>query len=228
LRRAAARFQDTSRAPHALADAVARWDGRGGIYMTVNPVVPDLLGRACNRVKEFAKLTTTDKQIVRRAWFLTDFDPVRDAGISATDTEVATALARRNEAVAFVRELGFPEPATAMSGNGGHAIWPVDLPNDEATLTLFRRCLAALNAKFGDAVVTVDETVVNAARIWKLYGSIAAKGDAIVHRPHRRAHLDAVPDSLGVLDRESLEALAAIAPPPCVVSAPSGRGAGGP
>ena len=106
------------------------------IYLVPNPVRPDLLARANNRLVERVRATTKDQDILRRAWFLTDFDPVRPAGIAATDAECQAALARRDEAVAFLRTLGFPDPILAMSGNGGHALWRVDLP---ATLRS-RRC----------------------------------------------------------------------------------------
>jgi hypothetical protein len=195
----------------ALVRAVTPWDGRATVYVTANPVRADLLARAHNRLREFAREATADRDVVRRAWFLTDFDPVRPAGISSTDGELAAAIARRNDAVAFLRELDFPEPAEAMSGNGAHAIWAIDLPNDDEATRLVERALKSLKARFTDDVVTVDEAVFNAARIWKLYGTVAVKGDATVDRPHRRAVLERVP-ALELLDRDRLRRLAALAP----------------
>jgi hypothetical protein len=197
----------------AAAAAVAPWDGVANIYVTANPVNSALLARAKNRLKPFAKTTTKDVDIVRRAWFLTDFDPERPAGISATDAELAQALRRRDEAVAFVRDLGFSSPVLTMSGNGGHADWIVDLPNTDDIRVLFEQALKALAAKFSDNAVKVDESVFNAARIWKVPGTIAVKGDATPERPHRRA----TPERLGPmtpLAREPLAALARLAPDP--------------
>jgi hypothetical protein len=212
----------------ALAQAVAEWDGRASIYVTANPVLPDLLARARNRLKGFARATTEDGQITRRRWLLVDLDPKRPAGISATAEELAAALERRNALVAFLTELGFPEPVVAMSGNGGHAIWPVDLPNDEGTTRLIEHALKALKAKFSDAVVDVDEAVYNGARIWKLYGSIAVKGDSTPERPHRRAQIERIPDTLVTLDRVLIEQLAAMAPAETTSSAGGGRAHRGP
>lgn len=211
----------------ALVEAVTPWDGKVNLYITANPVHPALLARATNRLRAFARETTADGNIVRRVWFLTDFDPVTPAsGISATDAEMHAACARRDDAVAFLRELGFPAPVEAMSGNGGHAIWAGDFPNDEATRQLFEQALKALGARFTDSAVRVDEAVFNAARVWKLYTTMACKGDATPDRPHRRAHLERVPAELVPLDRELLTALAAMAPaPPRTVSAPR-RGTG--
>ena len=204
------------------AQAVTRWDGIATIYATANPVNPTLLARADNRLKEYARITTSDADVLRRAWFPVDLDPVRPAGISATDAEVAAAITRRNELVAFLSNLDFPAPVLAMSGNGAHALWSIDLPNDEPTRFLCERALAALHARFSDEAVHVDETVFNAARIWKVYGTVAMKGDATADRPHRRATLDRVPEPLVELPREALERLAAMASRP--TSAAGGNG----
>ena len=52
---------------------------------------------------------------------------------------------------------------------------------------LIKRCLAALAKVFDDADVKIDQEVFNPARIWKLYGSLACKGDSTIERPHRMA-----------------------------------------
>ena len=84
--------------------------------------------------------------------------------------------------------------------------------------------MQALAARFSDAAVTVDQTVFNAARIWKVYGSLVVKGDHTPERPHRYAVLDDVPAPLVPLSREALATLAALAPPAHrTVSAPASR-----
>jgi hypothetical protein len=47
-----------------------------------------------------------------------------------------------------------------------------------------------------DDQVSVDTGVYNAARIWKLYGTIACKGDNTPERPHRPARFIEVPETL--------------------------------
>jgi hypothetical protein len=194
----------------ALVAAVAPWDGRASIYLTANPVQPVLLARARNRLKEFVTTTTADDAILRRAWFLLDVDPALPKGIASTDEEMLAALERRNEIVAFLRDLDFPDGLTAMSGNGGHAAWHVDLPNDDATKELFSSALKALASRFTDAVARVDEGIYNAARIWKLYGAVAVKGDPSPDRPHRRACLDALPSAMAPLPRDLIARVAAL------------------
>jgi hypothetical protein len=209
-----------------LEAALRKWDGRVNLYISANPVLPDLLARAHNRLKGWVKEATRDEEIRRRVWFLIDTDAVRSRGISSTADELAAALTRRNDVLSFCQALGFPAPFLGMSGNGGHAGWAVDLPNDVATRTLFEHALNVLHAYFSDNLVNLDDSIFNAARIWKVYGSLVVKGDALPERPHRRAVLEAVPTPLACLPRERLEALAALTPPVArTISAPS-RGPG--
>jgi hypothetical protein len=109
-------------------------------------------------------------------------------------------------------EQGWPLPVLADSGNGGHLLYRIDLSNDESSRDVLARCLAALALRFSDEAVSVDETVFNAARIWKLYGTRTCKGDPTPERPHRRAGLCEAPTRLEVVPRDLLENLAALAP----------------
>src|SRR5204863_9284891 len=98
----------------------------------------------------------------------------------------------------------------ADSGNGGALLYPVDLPNDDASRDLVERVLKALSERFNDDQVDVDTGVSNAARIWKLYGTLAGKGDSTAERPHRRAAILSVPTRTPV----PLDLLRAVARPP--------------
>ena len=77
-----------------------------------------------------------------------------------------------------------------MSGNGWHGLYRVDLPADS---DLPRRLVHALAALFDDETATVDRSVHNAARICRLPGTRACKGDASEARPHRLCTLARVP-----------------------------------
>jgi len=203
-------FDDVER----LCSEVVQWDGQKNIYVTLNPVSRDLLARAYNRLKPRAKVTTSDEEILSRRWFPFDTDPVRPRGISATEIELTEALRCRDGAVAFLcGEGGFPKPALAMSGNGGHALWAVELPSSPEITELYQRALGALAARFQDTTVIVDTGIFNAARIWKLYGTIACKGDAMHDRPHRQAVIERAPDVPVPVTLDQLRWLAAQAPP---------------
>ena len=185
-----------------------------GVYITLNPVCDDLLARAANRVVPYAKHTTSDADVARRRWLPIDFDPDRPAGISSSNEEHVAAIQRARTCQEFLVEEGFPEPIVADSGNGCHLLYRIDLPNDEESTNLVRRCLEAVALCFSDPAVDVDLKTFNASRIWKLYGTLAAKGDATPERPHRLARLLAVPARVEVVSLNLLEKLAAQAPNP--------------
>lgn len=204
-------YDDLSR----LAEDAAQWSGRApGVYVTLNPANPDLLARSANRVREWAKYATSDADIVQRHWLPIDLDAARPSGISSTDQEHEAALTRGRLIVSWLTERGFPTPIVGDSGNGGHLLYPIDLPNDDRSRVLTERCLKALALWFDDDVVKVDAGTFNAARIWKIYSTLAAKGDNLAERPHRLARLLEIPDSLEAVSVSLLEELAAMIPLP--------------
>jgi hypothetical protein len=201
----------------ALAQEAVTWSGKSdGVYITLNTITPDLLARYANRVEEGAEALTNDRHVIRRYWLPIDFDATRLAKISATDAEHEAALQRARTCRAWLHEQRWPEPLSADSGNGTHLLYRLDLPNDEASTRLVARTLQALALLFNDTHVTVDETTFNAARVWKLYGTLVCKGDHIPQRPYRVARLLDVPDALIVVTREHLAALAALVPEPSI------------
>src|SRR6516165_5529968 len=123
--------------PTAFLRDAPLWSGKApGVYATLNPCLPALLARSANRLKPYAQPTTTDKEIVWRRWFPLDFDPVRPADISSTDEEHAAALERIRACTQWLTERGWPDPVLADSGNGGHGLYAINLPNDDASKTL--------------------------------------------------------------------------------------------
>ncbi len=193
---------------------IAELDASGrapNIYVTLNPVRPDLLARSANRLKPKAAETTADADIVVRRWMLVDCDAVRPAGVSATDAELALAKAKADEVLAFLTARGWPEPVRVMSGNGHHLLYRVDLPADDGGL--IKAVLGTIAATFDGGGVTIDRSVHNAARITKVAGTMARKGDHLVgvagveDRPHRRSVLLSAPENAVVVPKETLEAL---------------------
>jgi hypothetical protein len=197
-----------------------------GVYVTLNEIDPALLARYADRVETWCKHTTTDKDVVRRRWLPLDFDPVRPSGISSTDAEHEAALERAGAVADWLAGQGWPEPVRGDSGNGAHLLYRIDLPNDEGAKGLVEGCLGALAARFTDGAVIVDPQTANAARIWKLYGTTACKGDPTEDRPHRTARLLRAPKAVEVVSVEQLEALAAQAPAPAGRAPGNSSGAG--
>ena len=184
------------------------------VYITMNPVPAAMLARANNVLKPYADLTTGDSDIVKRRWLLIDVDPVRPSGISSTDAEHEAAIALVRDIYTWLTERGVPAGAcvVADSGNGAHLLVRVELENSPEAKALVERVLAALAAQFDTPKLKVDRAVANAARITKLYGTLAAKGDSTIDRPHRMSRLLSVPDPLVVCPREAIERLADMAP----------------
>ena len=198
----------------ALIGSLSEIVSAKGIYITANPVKPELLARAKNRIKTAGRgELTSDHDITQRRLLLIDTDAQRPAGISSSDVEHDAAIERaKSIATELHYNYGWPDPITADSGNGGHLLYRIDLPIDDGGLV--EKCLKALAEKFSDDVVKVDTSVHNPARIWKLYGTLAAKGDNIPERPHRLSRVLSVPDVAGIVPRELLEALASESAPP--------------
>jgi len=177
-----------------LAQAAAQLDERraAGIYVTLNGVNPQLLARAHNRLDEHPKATTADRDIVRRLWLPFDFDPVRPAGISSSPDELEVAKQKALRTAEWLEEqLGNPPDIWAFSGNGYHLLFRIDMPSEERVTRGIKRVLEVTSALFSDEWVKVDRTVFNPARIWKLYGTTARKGDEVPEqgRLHRRARI---------------------------------------
>lgn len=178
-----------------------------GFYFVPNVVNPELIARAKNRIGPARKnCTTSDSDIIRRRWLLVDLDPIRPTGISATDAEHEAALQRARDVFKYLRDLGWPNPIVADSGNGAHLLYFVDLPADDGGI--IQRCLESLAGKFDDGIVYVDKTTYNPARIWKLYGTVACKGDDTTDRPHRLSRILSTPSAINPVPHELLERLA--------------------
>jgi hypothetical protein len=192
-------------------EAALKIDGRAsGVYATMNIVNPALLARANNRLVQQPAHATCASDILRRAYLLIDADPRRPSGISATATELAQALATARAVVDFLTSLGFPEPAIAMSGNGGHALYAIDVPTDDGGL--ITEVLRALAFRFNTDTVAVDESVASANQLAKLYGTQACKGDPTEDRPHRRSWIRLPQGGMTAVSAELLRKVASLAP----------------
>lgn len=171
----------------AVPEALKRLLSFRGVYVTVNPVNPDLLARAVNRLRPAGRNpTTADTDIVRRRWLLIDCDPKRSSGVSSTKAEHESALAKAREIRDGLSSLGWPDPIMTDSGNGAQLMYRIDLPADDGELV--RRVIGEI-AKASSEQVAIDTSVHNPARIWRLPGTMNCKGDSIPERPHRMARI---------------------------------------
>ena len=68
-----------------LIEHIQRYDRQYNIYITMNALSEGIEARGKNHLKNYAKNTTSDKEIRCRRWILIDLDPERPAGISSTE-----------------------------------------------------------------------------------------------------------------------------------------------
>ena len=212
----------------AAADATLGRADEFAVYVTINPTNPRLIARANNRLKPYAKSTTSDTDITKLNWLPMDGDPPRPAGISSTDEEHALSIKKCAEIRDWLVSNGWPANAFVRvdSGNGGYLLARIELENTTENHTLVERCLKALDYLYSDEGFTVDTTSANPARILRVPGTMNAKGDEVGDMKHRMAQVLEAPDSYEVVPRVLLEALAAMLPEPEGVSRPT-HNAGG-
>lgn len=182
-----------------------------GIYFIPDTINSSLLARCNNRLDKGIP-ATSDADVVHRTTFKIDLDPIRPSGISSTDAEKERAYQRMEDIIPFLAEIGFKEPFKGDSGNGYHLIYKVDLKATPENTDLIKRCLVALDKIFSDDMVRVDTSVFNAARIWKLYGTMVKKGDNLPDRPHRRCKILSLGDD-AITPRDALVTLAGMYEP---------------
>lgn len=214
-----------------LAAAAHHYDNRvKAIYMTLNKINPALLARSKNHITENAELTTSDKDVVSRTWLPLDIDPIRPAGISSTDEEHALAIEKALKISEYMSGLGWPEPVICDSGNGSTLLYRIDIPNTEENAKenteIIKKCLSAFDFLFTDKKIEIDLTVFNAARVIKLTGTVAKKGDDVEERPHRRSALIRVPDKIEKLSIEKMLELIEMLPKEPVLT-PESKSVGG-
>jgi P4 family phage/plasmid primase-like protien len=202
--------------PDALTDAVCRIDEAFGVYITLNPCAPELLARRANALGRAGKDDLTkDKEIARRRWLLIDLDAEKFKGISSTDAQLAAAREAAKQTTTALRDRGWPEPVVALSGNGYHVLYRLDLANDADALALVEGVLAGVAELVDVEGVKVDRSVANASRIVKLYGTAACKGSHTEERPHRLSRIIQAPKEAATpVTLEQLQDVAALAPKP--------------
>lgn len=160
--------------------------GTKGIYTTLHACNPELIARAENRLRMNVgdNESTSDNDILFFSTFQLDIDPKRPSGISSSAQELEVAAKKAGPIAEMFSDLNIPF-AKGMSGNGYHLLIPINpLECSEENIEAYK--------KLGDTVANhfgTDTTIYNPARIWKLYGTLARKGDNTDNRPHRRAFI---------------------------------------
>lgn len=182
---------------------------RRNIYITLGEVREECFSRSqSNRFEKNPAVTTNDNDIIAYRWLFVDLDPVRPTGISSSDEQLKSAEQLRDLVYEYLQGLGFSEPVKAMSGNGYHLLYRIDIPNDEKGRALVEKCLKNLSALFDNDDVKIDTTNSNPSRICKLHGTLAQKGTSTKKRPHRMSRILSAPEPITITPRQTLQVLA--------------------
>lgn len=198
-------FTDTD----TLINAFDTIDPRAtNIYITINKVNDDCYSREQHDCFRLTDATTHDHEIDSYEWLFIDLDPKRLAEISSTDEELEASKALADKVYHYMQSKGFYEPIRALSGNGAHLLYRIDLPNTEESKALISKCLVVLASLFNTDKVKIDEVNHNQSRICKLYGTLAQKGASTQSRPHRMSKITSAPDVIQVNTLEMLKSLA--------------------
>lgn len=207
-------FNDTAKAAKAALE-IEQCYQPPAIYTTANPCFDAIRARSNNKLDRRLKETVNDVDIEKRKLLFIDGDAVRASGVSSTDIELQHAT----DLVIHIKEAltaeGWPEPLVGMSGNGAYLLYRIDLPNNDASTKLVKDVLAGLHSWFSTGQAKVDQSNCNAARLIKVLGTWARKGDQLLdvaqteQRPHRKSHVVSWPkdDTLVEVSRELLEAV---------------------
>lgn len=203
-------FNDPQIASEAIEDLGD--DEYAGIYVTLNPLEPDVLYRSNNRLVRWKKeLGAKDHEVLARRWLPIDIDPIRTSGISSTDDEhIASLKLARDIASTLELNYGFPEPIMASSGNGAHLLYPIEFANDEGAKNEIKEFIRYLSLTYSNSQCKIDTSVFNASRIWRLYGTVSRKGSNSKERPHRISQLLSVPDEYVPVPRSLLRKISRV------------------
>ena len=184
-------------------------DPRGtNMYITLNKVNENCYAREQHDCFRQTDTTTHDHEIDNYEWFFVDLDPERVAEVSSSDEELKAAKDLSDKVYEYLKGLGFKEPVRALSGNGCHLLYKIDLKNTEENEKIYERCLSNLATIFNNGIVKIDSVNHNPSRICKLYGTLAQKGSNTKARPHRMSRLTYVPQKIEVNGIELLNILA--------------------
>ncbi len=202
------------------------FDSGYNLYFVFNEIDPNCYSMLQREKMLSGVESTTDNDIITRQWVVIDLDPNRKGKkINSSDVELETAGHKAVNIRNYLRDAGFSEPVIAMSGSGYHLCYKIDswaaTKENDAIVGDF---LHALSILFSDDKVDVDEKVKNAARIIKLYGTVARKGSNTPERPHRESYLRKIPEEILPTDKAYFrKVIGSVLPPAEELQKPSSQ-----
>ena len=182
---------------------------KSNVYVTLQQVDPECYARSQHdKFMQNAKASTSDTDILFYYWLFIDLDPERKSDTSSSDEQLLEAFARAKKVAAYLENNGFEKPVKAVSGNGAHLLYRINLRNTEENVQLIKHCLEAISDLFSDDKVKIDTVNYNPSRVCKLYGTLAQKGSNTKTNPYRMSRIFDVPDQVKATPKEVLVKLA--------------------
>jgi hypothetical protein len=195
------RFNDLTRLAYSAIEMQSK-HGATGCYFTVCPLKLD------SRIVERHGLTNTllegvawgagNNDIACRTALLLDVDSARPSGVCSTEAEKAQARKVLDNALAYLRSKGWPEPIIVDSGNGYHAYYRI--ARLAAKMPAWEYVLGLLGALHNTPYASIDTAVANPGRIVRLPGSMNMKGEDTPDRPHRLVRVLSYPEQWEPVD----------------------------
>ena len=129
-----------------------------------------------NYFKISNKEAISDNDIERIKFILLDIDPERPSGTASTDKQKEEAKRVFDNCLQYLEDNSIQYYYTFDSGNGYHALIPIDIECTKENSRIIKELLYHLDSKFSSERAHVDKSVHNPARITRLYGTLNTKG----------------------------------------------------
>jgi len=179
--------------------------GEANIYFSLQPV-RRTEGQELSAKLVRVRRTTRDEDVLAYSMMVVDIDPERNPkGRSASKAEKAEARAVVKAVRSWFREQGV-DTLIADSGNGYHLLIPlVPALNEDVRQAAqdARTLLRWLHERFSTPGAKVDISTFNPSRIFKLYGTLAVKGEETEEHPYRLSQIDlsTIPEDINLFER---------------------------
>lgn len=129
-----------------------------------------------NYFKISNKEAISDNDIERIKFILLDIDPERPRGTASTDKQKEEAKKVFDNCLQYLEDNSIQYYYTFDSGNGYHALIPIDIECTKENSRIIKELLYHLDSKFSSERAHVDKSVHNPARITRFYGTLNTKG----------------------------------------------------
>ena len=105
------------------------------------------------------KESVGDKDIERIKFILLDIDPVRPSGTASTDEQKEEAKNVFDKCLQYLEDNNIQYYYTFDSGNGYHALIPIDIECTKENISIIKELLYHLDSKFSSERAHVDKGV---------------------------------------------------------------------